>query len=69
MWNYSWKGVKLEVLETLYRVPRSETLPILREIAKTNELPDAAELQKMISAGRCDSCGVRINRQGKIGSA
>ena len=60
MWNFSWRYVKLETLETMYGVPSSEILSIMREIAKTMDPPDASELSKIANAGRCRSCGMRI---------
>ena len=60
LWNFSWRGVKLETLETMYGVPSSDILSIMREIAKSMDPPDAAALAKVANAGRCRSCGMRI---------
>ena len=55
MWNYSWRGVKLEYLEKGYGVPRAEILSIMRDIAHKHDPPDAPANGK-----RCTSCGMRI---------
>lgn len=56
MWNYSWRGVKLETLERMYRVPSAEILAIMRDIAHKYDPPDAEKLPN----SRCRSCGMRI---------
>lgn len=56
MWNYSWRGVKLEYLEKAYGVPPAEILSIMRAIAHTYDPPDVAKLPN----SRCSSCGMRI---------
>lgn len=56
MWNYSWRGVKLEYLEKAYGVPRAEILSIMRDIAHNYDPPDVAKLPN----SRCNSCGMRI---------
>ena len=56
MWNYSWRGVKLEYLEKVYGVPHTEILSIMRDIAHAYDPPDVAKLP----TSRCRSCGMRI---------
>ena len=56
MWNYSWRGVKLEYLEKGYGVPAADILTILRDIAHKYDPPDVAKLPN----SRCESCGMRI---------
>ena len=56
MWNYSWRGVKLEYLEKGYGVPAADILTILRDIAQKYDPPDVAKLPN----SRCESCGMRI---------
>ena len=55
-WSYSWRGLKLEYLEKTYGVPRSEILPIMRDIAHKYDPPDVEKLPN----SRCNSCGMRI---------
>ena len=56
MWNYSWRGVKLEYLEKVYEVPPAEILSVMRDIAHKYDPPDVAKLPN----SRCRSCGMRI---------
>ena len=56
MWNYSWRGVKLEFLEKGYEVPPAEILSIMRAIAHEYDPPDVEKLPN----SRCNSCGMRI---------
>lgn len=56
MWNYSWRGVRLDILERMYKVPPAEILSIMRDIAHKYDPPDAAKLPN----SRCRSCGMRI---------
>ena len=55
-WNYSWRGVKLDFLEKGYKVPRTEILSVMRDIAHKYDPPNADKLPK----SRCQSCGMRI---------
>ena len=57
MWNYSWRGVKLETLERMYEVPPAEILSIMRDIAHTYDPP---EVSAKLPNSRCRSCGMRI---------
>ena len=56
LWNYSWRGVKLEYLEKGYGVPRAKILSMMRDIAHKYDPPNADKLPK----SRCKSCGMRI---------
>ena len=56
LWNYTWRGVKLDILEQMYGVPADEILSIMRDIAHKYDPPDAEKLPK----SRCNSCGMRI---------
>ena len=56
LWNYTWRGVKLDSLERMYGVPADEVLSIMRDIAHKYDPPDVEKLPK----ARCNSCGMRI---------
>lgn len=55
-WNYSWRGLRLDLLEKRYKLPRAEILSIMREIAHALDPPDE-EIKRL---PRCRSCGMRI---------
>ena len=57
MWNYSWRGIKLETLERMYEVPPAEILSILRAIAHMYDPPEGSA---KLPNSRCESCGMRI---------
>ena len=57
MWNYSWRGVKIEYLERAYSVPPAEILSIMRDIAHKYDPPEVSD---KLPDSRCPSCGMRI---------
>jgi len=56
MWNYSWRGLRTDLLEKRYKLSRADILSVMREVAATHDPPD----EKVKKLPRCGSCGMRI---------
>ena len=56
LWNYSWRGVRLDALQKAYGVSPSDILSTMRGIAEKHDPPDVKKLPN----SRCRSCSMRI---------